>query len=88
MKKFAKHKDGCKIILANIRIKWGNGFKNLGEDLQSAILSQQILYFVTGRQNDTVPADWVFEYNRALHYFAGLNTFGDLDEEKPEEETE
>lgn len=75
----------CQNIWKQIKSKWGNGWRCLGEEIQRAIITESVFHLFAGRAGHagyTVTPQEMYEYLGYMLNFCGI----DVPEDKPEGE--
>ena len=66
-------KSACKIIQEQIQRDWGNGWKNLGDPIKEAIITERVFYIFTGRDDESrYSVKELRDYNDAVLFHFGL----------------
>lgn len=73
-KKEKTMRDACKMMFEQIRAKWGNGWKCLGDEIKKAIIAERVLHVFTGRDEESkVSPPQISEYLQAMQCYCGLD---------------
>ena len=68
-----KEKAACDAMWRSIRIKWGNGWSQLGDDLKRTVIAEHVFFSFTGMDpSTTFNSERLHARLEAMQEFCGL----------------